>query len=128
MAPSVEYNILTSSLQNCVAPHIAALWITAVAKRTFEEGNELEELLQNLCNAVITVATETPRDAQQPLVDILKAIQRDDLTGANKGHMCVIWRQEWRMWGEMPLFAATMREAWNRGLLCVAVLGREKLY
>lgn len=114
MSPT-EYNTLIQSLQAKTSASDAARTFTEPTRTAFLAGEDLEEHLGRTYDALIKLAAETKHESQDVLVEIVRAIQQDDITKENDGKMCVIWDEELKIWEDMPLFGASMREAWNRG-------------
>ncbi|KAH8669728.1 hypothetical protein BGZ60DRAFT_528200 [Tricladium varicosporioides] len=95
----------------------AAHSFTEPTKQTIDDGGSEETLGEDLSsswNAVIEVAANTQHEAQGPLVEILKAIQKQQIGIGGKRNEISVWGYQVKLWEDMPLFGATMRDAWNR--------------
>lgn len=99
--------------------------ITATA-RTFSEptttainsdasSEVLEEKLSSSWRVLIDTAAKTDHQSQEPLADIVKAIQQQHVSDDEKSKIITIWSSQVKVWEDMPLLGASMRSAWNRG-------------
>lgn len=76
----------------------------------------LEEKLSSSWRVLIDVAAKTEHQAQEPLIEIAKAIQTQGGSGDEKLKSVTIWGSPVKIWDDMPLLGASMRSAWNRGI------------
>ncbi|KAL5326835.1 hypothetical protein ACEPPN_004524 [Leptodophora sp. 'Broadleaf-Isolate-01'] len=74
----------------------------------------LEEKLSSSWRVLIDVAAKTEHQAQEPLIEIAKAIQTQGGSGDEKLKSVTIWGSPVKIWDDMPLLGASMRSAWNR--------------
>ncbi|KAG4436188.1 hypothetical protein IFR05_008348, partial [Cadophora sp. M221] len=74
----------------------------------------LEEKLSASWRILIDFAAKTEHQAQEPLVDIIKAIQTQGSSSDEKSKNVTIWGSQVKLWEDMPLLGASMRSAWNR--------------
>lgn len=72
----------------------------------------LEEKLSSTWRIFIDLAAKTDHQSQEPLIEILKAVQKQ----SEKKETVTIWGDQVKMWHDMPLLGAGMRRAWNRGM------------
>lgn len=88
---------------------------TAISSNASEEV--LEEKLSTSWRTLIDFAAKTSHKSQEPLIEVVKAIQKQR-TGKGDDKV-TIWGEQVKIWEDMPLFGAKMREAWNRGM-CIS--------
>jgi hypothetical protein len=116
--PSPEHESLTASLAAKNDPSTAARDFTKPTKENLAAGaseSDIETCLSRAWKSVIDVAADTQHESQEPLLDIVRAVQQTDDADANT---CTIWGEEVKLWRDMPLLGPTLREAWNRGKQC----------
>ncbi|KAH7360622.1 hypothetical protein BKA65DRAFT_473766 [Rhexocercosporidium sp. MPI-PUGE-AT-0058] len=75
---------------------------------------ELEEKLSVSWGVLIDLAAKTEHEAQEPLVETVKAIQTLGSSSGKESKTVTIWDSQVKLWGDMPLLGASMRSAWNR--------------
>ena len=117
--PSPEQESLTASLASKTEPRSAASNFTEPARKTFAAGaseSAIESSLSRGWNSIIDVAADTQHESQGPLVDIVQAVQQQNLAEQEDASECTIWGEKLKVWKDMPLFGPSMREAWNRGM------------
>lgn len=116
---SKQTEALKSALAAQAGFATAAHAFTEPTKQTIEGGGSEESLGEDLSsswNAVIEVAANTEHEAQEPLVETMKAIQKQQIGSGDKTNQISVWGDQVKLWEDMPLFGATMRDAWNRGM------------
>ncbi|KAH6672164.1 hypothetical protein B0J14DRAFT_68293 [Halenospora varia] len=114
---SKQTEALKSALAAQASFATAAHAFTEPTKQTIEGGGSEESLGEDLSsswNAVIEVAANTEHEAQEPLVETMKAIQKQRIGSGDKTNQISVWGDQVKLWEDMPLFGATMRDAWNR--------------
>jgi len=89
----------------------AARAFTEPTKQTFLEGKAVESQLSVAWDAFIAVVADTVAESQDPLVEILRTVQKENLSAERK---CEIWGQEVKLWEDLPLFGVQWREVWNK--------------
>jgi hypothetical protein len=114
--PSQEHESLKKALESRTSPSIAAQAFMERTKSEFLTGAEIETHLNRAWTALIETAASTPHVSQEPLVAVIQAVQQENLSGGRDGKECVIWDNDMKLWGDMPLFGPSMREAWNKRL------------
>jgi len=117
--PSPEQESLTASLASKTEPRSAASNFTGPARKTFAVGaseSAIESCLSRGWNSIIDVAADTKHESQGPLIDIVQAVQQQNLEEQEDASECTIWGEKLKVWKDMPLFGPSLREAWNRGM------------
>lgn len=115
---SEEFNALKASLEAKSNPTEVAHTLTEPTRKVFSEGaseGDIEDSLWRAWHGVIEIAAGTPHEEQQPLVEILLAVQHQNIGKDEAASECMIWGNKVKIWKEMPLFGAATRQAWNRG-------------
>lgn len=115
---SQEFKALKASLETGSKPAEAAHSLTEPTRKVFSEGaseGDIEDSLWRAWHGVIDAAAGTPHKDQQPLVDILLAVQQQNIGKDEAASECTVWGNKVKIWKEMPLFGAATRQAWNRG-------------
>ncbi|KAG9248255.1 hypothetical protein BJ878DRAFT_413222 [Calycina marina] len=70
-------------------------------------------MLQDAWDAVVDVAANTPHASQQLLVEILCAVQGEDLS-TQFPEKVIVWGERVKMFEDLPLFGPSLRTAWNQ--------------
>jgi hypothetical protein len=117
---SEEYRILKSALESKTDPIEAATAFTKPTRDAFVTGRseqpQLESYFWKAWASVTHLATETPHEEQEPLVEIVRAIQKQNVTDSEVTTEIEIWNAKMKLWQDMPLFGAQAREKWNRSM------------
>lgn len=96
----------------------AARTLTDPIRQAINAGGSeeaLEEKLSSSWNIIIDVAARTQHEAQGPLVETMKAVQKQGVSNGERSDTVTIWGSQVKLWEDMPLFGTSVREAWNRG-------------
>jgi len=115
--PSPEQESLTASLASKRESRSAASNFTEPTKEAFAAGaseSAIEETLSRAWYSLIDVAADTCYQSQGPLVDIVLAVQLENLAEQEGASECTVWGNKVKVWKDLPLFGPSMREAWNR--------------
>ena len=80
------------------------------------KDTDLEDSLNTAWNSFIDVAADLPHESQQYLVEILCAIQKENLSDQYPTES-IIWGEKVRVFEGLPLFGPAVRSAWNRSML-----------
>jgi len=118
--PSPEQESLTASLASKRDSRSAASNFTEPTKEAFAAGaseSAIEETLSRAWYSLIDIAADTCHQSQGPLVDIVLAVQLENLAEQEGASECTVWGNKVKVWKDLPLFGPSMREAWNRGML-----------
>jgi hypothetical protein len=92
--PSPEHESLTASLASKTEPRTAASNFTEPARKAFAVGaseSAIESCLSRSWNGVTDVATDTQHESQGPLIDIVQAVQQQNLAEQEDASECTIW-------------------------------------
>lgn len=112
---SPEHHSLAASISSNAEPSTAARALTAPAEEIFSgaasEAN-IEGGLRRVWEAILDIAADTEHKSQQPLIAIVQAVQQQNFPSD-----VTIWGEKVRVWGDLPLFGACVRDAWNRGAI-----------
>ncbi|TVY21112.1 hypothetical protein LARI1_G001961 [Lachnellula arida] len=114
--PSPEQESLMASLASKQEPRSAANNFTEPARKTFAAGaseSAIVSVLSRGWNGLIDVAAATHHQSQGPLIDIVQAVQQENITEQEVASECTIWGDKFKVWKDMPLFGPSMRETWN---------------
>jgi hypothetical protein len=114
--PSQEHQALTASLSSKSEPFAAARAFTEPTKQAYFGERDIESQLETAWNSLIEIAADTSHDSQDPLVEIVKAVQQEKLRAENDNKPCKIWGEDVKVWEEMPLLGPSLRGGWNRGV------------
>ncbi|EPE33956.1 hypothetical protein GLAREA_06969 [Glarea lozoyensis ATCC 20868] len=113
-----EYGVLKNALAAKKDPGEVAIAFTKPTREAFVPGQteqpQLEEHFSRSWKSVIEIAIDTPHEKQEPLVDILRAIQQQNVADSEEASEIEIWGDKVKVWKDMPLFGAQAREIWNR--------------
>ncbi|OBT69217.1 hypothetical protein VE03_01861 [Pseudogymnoascus sp. 23342-1-I1] len=113
---SKEHHSLTASIASKTDPSSAARALVAPAEERFSAGSpesEIEVGLWPVWESIIDVATDTDHQSQEPLVAIVRAVQQQNFAQDGASEVTV-WGEKVKVWSDLPLFGASVREAWNR--------------
>ena len=115
---SQELHSLTASIASKTDPSSAARALTAPAEDKLSTGSpesDIEGGLRPVWESIINVAADTEHQSQEHLVAIVRAVQQQNLTkdGASEVE---VWGEKVKVWSDLPLFGASVRDAWNRGI------------
>jgi hypothetical protein len=114
-----EYGVLKNALASKTPPVETAIAFTKPTREAFVPGRteqpQLEEHFSRSWNGVIDVAIDTPHKNQEALVDILRAVQQQNVADSEEASEIEIWGDKVKVWKDMPLFGSQAREIWNRG-------------
>jgi len=77
------------------------------------KDTSLEDSLDAAWSTLIDVAANLPHDSQQTLVEILCAVQKENLSDKYPTNS-VIWGENVKVFEGLPLLGPAMRSAWNR--------------
>ncbi|TVY92557.1 hypothetical protein LAWI1_G001620 [Lachnellula willkommii] len=114
--PSPEQESLTASLASKQEPRSAASNFTEPARKTFAAGaseSAIVRVLSRGWNSLIDIAAATHHQSQGPLIDIVQAVQQENIAEQEDTSECTIWGDKFKVWKDMPLFGPSMRETWN---------------
>ncbi|OBT40170.1 hypothetical protein VE00_08809 [Pseudogymnoascus sp. WSF 3629] len=112
---SQERHSLTASIASKSDPSSAARALTAPAEEKFSTGSpesDIEGGLRPVWGSIIDVAADTDHQSQEPLVAVLRAVQQQKF--ANDASEVTVWGEKVKVWSDLPLFGASVRDAWNR--------------
>lgn len=115
---SQERHSLTASIAEKTDPSSAARALIAPAEDKFSTGSpesDIEGGLRPVWGSIIDVAADTDHQSQEPLVAVLRAVQQQNF--ANGASEVTVWGEKVKMWSDLPLFGASVRDAWNRGMI-----------
>ncbi|TVY53513.1 hypothetical protein LCER1_G003426 [Lachnellula cervina] len=115
--PSPEQESLMASLASKQEPRSAASNFTEPARKTFAADASEAAIVSALSRSwysLIDVAADTHHESQGPLIDIVQAVQQENLAEQEDASECTIWGDKVKVWKDMPLFGPSMRETWNR--------------
>ncbi len=121
---SKQSEALTSALAGQADIASVARTITDPIKQAIDAGASeegLEEEISTSWNVIIGIAAKTQHESQGPLVETIKAIQKQSINNGEKPDTVTLWGSQVKLWGDMPLFGASIREAWNRGAIVLTV-------
>jgi hypothetical protein len=121
--PSEEYLVLKNALASKTDPTEAAAAFTKTARDAHAAGELVESYLWDAWADMIDIACETPHQNQEPLVKIMQAIQKQNLTDRKTGEIVKNW--DGRVWQDLPIFGPQVRERWNRGIYSTAPMNVE---
>lgn len=116
---SQERHVLTASIASKTDPSSAARALIAPAEQKFSTGSpesDIEGGLWPVWGSIIDVAADTEHQSQEPLVAVVRAVQQQSFTKDGASEVTV-WGETVKVWSDLPLFGASVREAWNRGMI-----------
>ncbi|KAH7418302.1 hypothetical protein BKA64DRAFT_700832 [Cadophora sp. MPI-SDFR-AT-0126] len=114
---SAQSTGLASAISSNSDVATAALTFTEPITDALSSGassETLEERLSSSWRTLVDVASKTDHKSQEPLVEIVKAVQEQRISDDEKSKTATIWRSQVKVFEDMPLFGASMRSAWNR--------------
>ncbi|KAF2841074.1 hypothetical protein M501DRAFT_930869 [Patellaria atrata CBS 101060] len=76
-----------------------------------DDDSSPESYLWDMWNQVVSIAKRTPHADQSSLVDAIAAIQKLPPPKKGNGTECIVWSM--RVWDDLPIFGAKMREIWD---------------
>ncbi|ELR09685.1 hypothetical protein VC83_06234 [Pseudogymnoascus destructans] len=113
---SQELHTLNTSIASKTDPSSAARALTAPAEDKFTTGSpesDIEGGLRPVWESILNVAADTEHQSQEHLVAIVRAVQQQNLSKDGASEVTV-WGEQVRVWSDLPLFGASVRDAWNR--------------
>ncbi|KFY21738.1 hypothetical protein V493_07159 [Pseudogymnoascus sp. VKM F-4281 (FW-2241)] len=113
---SQERHSLTASIASKTDPSAAARALIAPAEQKFSTGSpesDIEGGLRPVWGSIVDVAADTEHQSQGPLVAVVRAVQQQDFAKDGASEVTV-WGEKVKVWSDLPLFGATVRDAWNR--------------
>jgi hypothetical protein len=113
--PSKEYEALTSAVSSNSNPSKAAREFTQPTRELVSSGGNIEEQLASSWNSLLSVAANTEHESQGPLVEIVQAVQQEDISADSDAKTIKIWGEDVKVWKDLPLLGPSLRGAWNRG-------------
>ncbi|ELR05939.1 hypothetical protein VC83_01565 [Pseudogymnoascus destructans] len=111
---SQERHSLTASIAAKTDPSSAARALIAPAEEKLSTGSpesDIEGRLRPVWGSIIDVAADTDHQSQEPLVAVLRAVQQQIF--ANGASEVTVWGEKVKVC-DLPLFGASVRDAWNR--------------
>ena len=128
---SEEYSILQTALSSHESPTETAISFTQRTREAFITGHssqpQLEDHFWRSWKSIIDLTIDTPHEHQSALIDIVRAIQSQNIADDEEGSEIEIWGEKVRVWRDMPMFGAQAREVWNRGMATTLVLADEDI-
>lgn len=121
---SQEHHSLTASVASKTDPSSAARALTAPAEDIISTGSpesDIEGGLRPVWESIINVAADTEYQSQEHLVSIVRAVQQQKLTNDGASEV-EVWGEKVKVWSDLPLFGASVRDAWNRGMATRRIL------
>ncbi|KFY04839.1 hypothetical protein O988_00488 [Pseudogymnoascus sp. VKM F-3808] len=109
-----QRHALTAAISSKTDPSSAARALIAPAEEKFSTGSpesDIEGGLRPVWGSIIDVAADTEHQSQDPLVDVVRAVQQQKFDGASE---VTIWDEKVKVWSDLPLFGASVRDAFNR--------------
>ena len=116
---SQERQSLAASISGKTDPSSAARALIALAEKKFSTGSpesDIEGGLRPVWGSIIDVAADTEHQSQEPLVAVVRAVQQQSFSKDGASEVTV-WGEKVKIWSDLPLFGASVREAWNRGMI-----------
>lgn len=113
---SQEGECLNTALKSKTEPVDAAKAFTKQIRAALAgklKDTSLEDSLDAAWNGLIEVAANLPHESQKPLVDILCAVQKENLSDKYPKES-VIWGENVKVFEGLPLFGPAVRSAWNK--------------
>lgn len=83
----------------------------------YNSDDKAEEFLWTLWSLYVDVVKQVGTD--DPRLDLLATVV--EKLKAKASGTVQIWRQDTKVWGDLPLLGGVMREAWNRKLKCAVI-------
>ncbi|KAK0129763.1 hypothetical protein ONS96_000318 [Cadophora gregata f. sp. sojae] len=114
---STQSSSLTSALSSNSNPTSTAVTFTDPITHAILSGASseiLEEKLSTSWRTIIEVASKTEHQSQEPLIEVLKAVQQQQFSNEERSKTITIWGSQVKLWEDMPLLGASLRSAWNR--------------
>lgn len=113
---SQERHTLTASIASKTDPSSAARALIAPAEQKLSTPeSDVEGGLRPVWGSIIDVAADTEHQSQEPLVAVVRAVQQQNFA---KDGAVTVWGEKVKVWSDLPLFGASVRDAWNRGMDC----------
>ncbi|OBT67492.1 hypothetical protein VE03_02967 [Pseudogymnoascus sp. 23342-1-I1] len=110
---SQERLSLTASITAKTDPSSATRALIAPAEQKLSTPeSDIEGSLRPVWGSIIDVAADTEHQSQEPLVAVVRAVQQQNF--ANGGGEVTVWGEKVKVWSDLPLFGASVRDAWNR--------------
>lgn len=107
---------MKAALQSKAEPAVAATAFTKQIRQALAgdlQDSSLEDSLHLAWNSLIDVAANLSHESQGPLIDILRAVQKEDLSAKYPAES-IIWGEKVKVFENLPLFGPSVRTAWNR--------------
>ena len=114
-----ERQSLTASIASKTDPSSAARALIAPAEERFSAGSlesDIEGGLRPVWESIIDVAADTEHHSQEPLVAVVRAVQQQNFAKDGESEI-IVWGEKVKVWSDLPLFGASVRDAWNRGMV-----------
>lgn len=110
-----EFQILNSSSSVNDTSSLVTQLTSAVneAINSNKSADDVEGLLWRLWNAVIATASRTEPESQEKLTQLLSAISQQEDLKDKEGKDVTVWEK--RVWSDLPVFGAAVREIFNNG-------------
>ncbi|KFY83882.1 hypothetical protein V500_09811 [Pseudogymnoascus sp. VKM F-4518 (FW-2643)] len=109
---SQERHTLTASIASKTGPSSAARALIAPAEQKLSTPeSDVEGGLRPVWGSIIDVAADTEHQSQEPLVAVVRAVQQQNFA---KDGTVTVWGGKVKVWSDLPLFGASVRDAWNR--------------
>jgi hypothetical protein len=120
MESSEEYRVLKAALSSKKDPVEAAIAFTKPTREAFVTGRseqpQLENSLWRSWASIVDIAIEVPHESHGPLIEIVRAVQKQNVADNEDASEIEIWGEKLKVWRDMPVFGAQAREQWNRGM------------
>jgi hypothetical protein len=117
-----QRHALTAAISSKTDPSSAARALIAPAEEKFSTGSpesDIEGCLRPVWGSIIDVAADTEHQSQDPLVDVVRAVQQQKFDGASE---VTIWDEKVKVWSDLPLFGASVRDAFNKGMTAACLM------
>jgi hypothetical protein len=117
---SEEYRVLKTALAAKTDPNEAAIAFTKPTRDAFITGRseqpQLEDHFWTAWASLTDIAIETPHGSQEPLMEIIQAVQKQNITDSETATEIEIWDNKVKLWQDLPLLGAQARNQWNRSM------------
>lgn len=116
---SQERHSLEASIAAKTDPSSAARALIAPAEKKFSTGSpesDIEGGLRPVWGIIIDIAADTEHQSQEPLIAVVRAVQQQSFSKDGASEVTV-WGEKVKVWSDLPLFGASVRDAWNRGMI-----------
>jgi len=118
--PSKDYETLKAFIASKTEVSVVASAFIEPTRQAVSPNASEEDIEISLGSAwknLLDVAADVPHDDQEPLVELLRHVQKQDLSAESTldARKFQIWGEQVKIFTDLPLFGAAVRDAWNRG-------------